>query len=124
MNKYASVSDAEGIRAQLEAAGLSQRSGARALDIDERTMRRYCAGDLPVPTAVTMALRLLTLAHRNDRVIELIDARGAKLVYKRVDGGSSDITGSEKQRLKSLNEKYRENALQTGRKIVRDPAGK
>lgn len=44
------------LRSLLEAAGLSQRGAARQLDIDERTMRRYCAGELPVPRAVEYAL--------------------------------------------------------------------
>lgn len=49
-------SDADRLRATLDAAGLSQRGAARALDIDERTMRRYCAGELPVPRLVWLAL--------------------------------------------------------------------
>ncbi|MDP2322589.1 MAG: helix-turn-helix domain-containing protein [Gammaproteobacteria bacterium] len=45
------------LRAALTKAGLSQRGAARLLGIDERTMRRYCAGDLPVPRVVELALR-------------------------------------------------------------------
>jgi hypothetical protein len=43
----------------LDDAGLSQRGAARELDISERTMRRYIAGDLPVPRVVEFALRWL-----------------------------------------------------------------
>jgi hypothetical protein len=41
----------------LDAAGLSQRAAARALDINERTMRRYVAGDQVIPRVVEYALR-------------------------------------------------------------------
>lgn len=47
------------IRELLERLGLSQRAAATELDIDERTMRRYCAGDTPVPRVVMFALRWL-----------------------------------------------------------------
>ena len=53
------MTDADKIRAQLDKCGLSQRGAARELDLDERTMRRYCAGDLPVPRVVDYALRWL-----------------------------------------------------------------
>lgn len=46
-------------RAALSAAGLSQRAAAAALDINERTVRRYAAGDLPTPRVVTLALERL-----------------------------------------------------------------
>ena len=44
------------LRELLARAGLSQRAAARELHIDERTMRRYCAGQLPVPRVVELAL--------------------------------------------------------------------
>lgn len=40
----------------LDKAGLSQRGAAKALDINERTMRRYVAGDQPVPRVVEYAV--------------------------------------------------------------------
>jgi hypothetical protein len=43
----------------LDSAGLSQRGAARDLDIDERTMRRYVAGDVPIPRTVEYAVRWL-----------------------------------------------------------------
>jgi hypothetical protein len=45
------------LREQLEKGGLSQRGAARELGLDERTMRKYCAGNLPVPKVVELALR-------------------------------------------------------------------
>lgn len=43
----------------LDLAGLSQRGAAKELDISERNMRRYIAGDLPVPRVIEYALRWL-----------------------------------------------------------------
>jgi hypothetical protein len=47
-------------RAALARAGLTQRGAARALEINERTVRRYCAG-YPVPRVVWLALERLAL---------------------------------------------------------------
>ena len=43
----------------LDRAGLSQRGAAKALEINERTMRKYAAGDAPIPKTVELALRWL-----------------------------------------------------------------
>lgn len=51
--------DAARLRAVLEAAGLSQRGAARDLGIDERTMRRYVAGDAATPRVVWLALEAI-----------------------------------------------------------------
>lgn len=40
----------------LDRAGLSQRGAARELEINERTMRRYVAGDMKVPRVVEYAV--------------------------------------------------------------------
>jgi plasmid maintenance system antidote protein VapI len=37
-------------------AGLSQRGAAKALGINERTMRKYCAGDSAIPKTVELAI--------------------------------------------------------------------
>lgn len=44
------------LRKLLDRAGLSQRVAAKALDINERTMRAYCA-DRPIPRVVEYAMR-------------------------------------------------------------------
>jgi plasmid maintenance system antidote protein VapI len=41
-------------------AGLSQRGAARAIGINERTMRKYIAGEAKVPLTVEYALRWIT----------------------------------------------------------------
>jgi len=43
----------------IELAGLSQREVAKMISIDERTMRRYIAGDLPIPKVVELAVTCL-----------------------------------------------------------------
>jgi hypothetical protein len=40
----------------LARAALSQVGAARALDISDRNMRRYIAGELPIPRVVKYAL--------------------------------------------------------------------
>lgn len=39
--------------------GLSQRSGARFLGVDERTSRKWIAGDARIPESAAMLLRLM-----------------------------------------------------------------
>ena len=41
----------------LDRAGFSQRGAAKALEINERTMRKSCAGDAPIPKTVSLAIR-------------------------------------------------------------------
>jgi len=45
--------------ALLERTGLTPAAAARALEISDRTMRRYFAGSSPVPRAVELALLYL-----------------------------------------------------------------
>ena len=47
------------LRQRLATAGLSQRAAARMLDINERTMRRYASGALPIPKTVELALEVI-----------------------------------------------------------------
>lgn len=54
----------EELKAKLAASGVSQRGAARMLEINERTMRRYIAGDLKIPVVVELALNWIELANR------------------------------------------------------------
>jgi plasmid maintenance system antidote protein VapI len=56
---HGAPSDADIIRQHLAALQLSQREAARQLGVDDRTMRYYCTGKIPVPPAVMMALQKL-----------------------------------------------------------------
>ena len=53
------------LRNALAQLGLSQRGAARLLDIDERTMRKYVAGDLIIPEMLVWALRGLAQRDRD-----------------------------------------------------------
>jgi hypothetical protein len=70
------------LRTALARMDLSQRAAARLLDIDERTMRKYVAGDLVIPEMLVWALRGLasdmTAAERNRDLLRLlgVDPRG------------------------------------------------
>lgn len=43
----------------LDRIEISQRAAAQVLEINERTMRRYCSGDSPIPKIVEMAVLYL-----------------------------------------------------------------
>jgi hypothetical protein len=61
---YSAPSEADQVRELIARAGLSQRAAARELEIGEREMRGYCAGD-KVPRVVILALeRLVDLQRR------------------------------------------------------------
>lgn len=55
---YSKPTDAEQVRQLIGVLGLTQRAAARALEINDRTMRSYCAGD-KVPRMVILALERL-----------------------------------------------------------------
>lgn len=47
------------LKRALQKAGLSQRGAAKALDINERTMRRYISGEQPIPRVAEYAISWL-----------------------------------------------------------------
>lgn len=57
--RYGEPTDADRVRELLLRAGLSQRGAARELDVDERTMRHWCAGSYPPPKMAFLALEHL-----------------------------------------------------------------
>ena len=54
------------LRAALARMGLSQRGAARLLDINDRTMRKYIAGDLVIPELLVWALRGLAQREQDE----------------------------------------------------------
>ena len=50
---------ADDFRAALEALGFTQLAFARAIDVAERTVRRWATGDQPVPRSVVILLALM-----------------------------------------------------------------
>jgi transcriptional regulator with XRE-family HTH domain len=90
-------SDADCIRAQLAALGLSQRDAARRLGIDDRAIRYYCAGKMPVPAVVTLALLQLEQMRKNDQCLALL-----------ADGAMTTSDGpATAERLQEANQKLR-----------------
>lgn len=64
---YRDPTDADRIREALVVLRLGQRQAARELEISERDMRNYCAGD-KVPRVVILALeRMVDLQRRVEK---------------------------------------------------------
>lgn len=49
----------DALRAAPAALGLSGRGLARLLDVNEKTFRRWVAGDVPIPRSVAMAVQAM-----------------------------------------------------------------
>src|SRR5882724_3875143 len=65
------ATDADRLRTLLKLGGLSQRAAARLLNVEERTMRQWCAGHGKPPTSVFRALNpRLTHTENLRRMIE------------------------------------------------------
>jgi len=56
---YANPANAFRVRELLLQADLTEQAAARELEIDEGAVRRYCAGQEPVPRLVLLALERL-----------------------------------------------------------------
>jgi transcriptional regulator with XRE-family HTH domain len=79
--------DADRLRALLESAGLSQRAAAKILNIEERTMREWCAGKGKPPASVFRALSpRLTHTEYLLRTIESKEQRIEALRSGRITG--------------------------------------
>ena len=63
-------------RATLARMGLSQRAAARLLDINDRTMRKYIAGDLVIPELLVGAARAGPARARRGRGRGVMHMRG------------------------------------------------
>lgn len=96
------------LRKLLDRAGLSQRGAAKALVINERTMRKYVAGDAEVPKMVELAILCLAEHHNQEikRLMGVVD--DATRGYYPVTFGenmslpSSKTAGSPKERAITL----------------------
>lgn len=65
------------LRAALQSIGWSQHHLARTLAVDERTVRRWCAGDYAVPVDVLAYVERLAVAHEAE-VVPRLPARTPK----------------------------------------------
>jgi transcriptional regulator with XRE-family HTH domain len=106
---------ADRLRALLQRAGLSQRAAARLLDVEERTMRQWCAGQGQPPPSVFRALNprlthtenLRRMIASNENTIEALqDGRITGMGY---GPGPSDpqSVAMETGRLRKQNEEHR-----------------
>lgn len=106
---------ADRLRALIKRAGLSQRGAAKLLNIEERTMRQWCAGEGTPPASVFRALnpRLTDTEYRqrlvdsNEKTIEALqDGRMAGMGF---GSGTSDpqSVATEIDRLRKQNEEHR-----------------
>jgi transcriptional regulator with XRE-family HTH domain len=106
--------DADRLRTLLKLGGLSQRAAARLLNVEERTMRQWCAGQGKPPASVFRALsprlthteHLRRLIESNEQTIAALqDGRITGLGY---GGGPSDPQSVviEIERLRKQNEQH------------------
>jgi transcriptional regulator with XRE-family HTH domain len=106
---------ADRLRALLQRAGLSQRAAARLLNVGERTMRQWCAGQGNPPPSVFRALNpRLTRTENLRRMIESNEKSIEALQDGRITGlgfgpGPSDPQSvvTEIDRLRKQNEEHR-----------------
>ena len=107
--------DADRLRALLNRAGLSQRAAARLLNVEERKMRQWCAGQGQPPAAVFRALNprlthtenLRRMIESNEKLIEALqDGRITGLGYGRGPSDPQSIA-MELDRLRKRNEEHR-----------------
>lgn len=74
---YCAPMNSKQLQGLLDRIGISQRAAARELGINERTMRKYVAGDAEIPKTIELALVRLRLGKEQaDLLAELEEARG------------------------------------------------
>lgn len=70
--RFADPAEAERLRLMLSRLGLSQRAAATKLELSDRTMRFYCAGDAHVPAMVFLALDQLMAIARANALVDIV----------------------------------------------------
>lgn len=106
---------ADRLRAMLQRARLSQRAAARLLEIDERTMRQWCAGQGIPPESVFRALspKLTHVEHlrqrieENEKIIEAFQNGDFKVVPRAYQPASAEAANKEIEHLRRCNEEHR-----------------
>jgi DNA-binding transcriptional regulator YiaG len=58
------------LKEHVEHFAMSQNSMARWLGVDDRTMRRWIADDVPTPKAVSILLRLMRLLRLSPEIVD------------------------------------------------------
>jgi transcriptional regulator with XRE-family HTH domain len=107
--------DADRLRSLLKRAGLGQRAAARLLNVEERTMRQWCAGEGKPPASVFRALNprlthtenLWRMIESNEKTIQALqDGRITGLGYGRGPSDTQSVA-VEIDRLRKRNEEHR-----------------
>jgi transcriptional regulator with XRE-family HTH domain len=106
--------DSDRLRALLKLGGLSQRAAARLLNVEERTMRQWCAGHGKPPASVFRALSpRLTHTENLRRMIEQNESAIEALQDGRITGlgygpglSDPDSIRTEIDRLRKRNEEH------------------
>jgi transcriptional regulator with XRE-family HTH domain len=111
----ADSTDADRLRSLLTRAGLSQRAAARLLNVEERTMRQWCAGQGKPPASVFRALNprlthsenLRRMIESNEEMIEAV--RDGRITGQGYGRALSDPQSASVQidRLRKQNEEHR-----------------
>jgi hypothetical protein len=68
----------------LDSAGLSQRGAAKAIEVNERTMRKYVAGESAIPRTVEYAIRWVAQGGYPDGT--LFQKQGGMMIAMTPDG--------------------------------------
>jgi transcriptional regulator with XRE-family HTH domain len=69
---YGGAPTPDELRALISQLGMTQRAAARALDVEDRTLRYWASGQVPIPRMAILALRYL-VADELARVNRLVD---------------------------------------------------
>jgi hypothetical protein len=71
--------NARQLQTLLAKSGYSQRRAAREIDINERTMRKYVAGDAPIPRTVALSLERLSMKQEHETLLAEMKQTGAAM---------------------------------------------
>jgi DNA-binding transcriptional regulator YiaG len=108
-------SQADRLRAALQRSGLSQRAAARLLEVDERTMRQWCAGQGSPPESIFRALSpkpthlwdLSQTIEANERMIELLETGRHLEIPRDYRPTTPEATKQEIRHLRKCNDEHR-----------------
>ncbi|MGE0582855.1 MAG: helix-turn-helix domain-containing protein [Steroidobacteraceae bacterium] len=106
---------ADRLRAALQRAGLSQRAAARLLEVDERAMRQWCAGQGAPPESIYRALSpksahledLRRRIEQNEQVIDAFEKGHYTIVPRAYQPTSEKAAKQEIVHLRKCNEEHR-----------------
>lgn len=110
-----SSTHADRLRALLQRAGLSQRAAARMLNVEERLMRQWCAGQGIPPESIYRALspklthleQLHNRIEENERVIDAFEKGDFTVLPRDYQPRSMEAARREVVHLRKCNDEHR-----------------